>query len=173
MPARTANLFFHGKLSLTPDTFLPFSRASDLHWTFPDLPEHRCYYLSLFCCCSKECSFPVKGSPGRAPKCSVPSPNLWSGKKTLWDNVTCNRGIYYWLQPGPPALTKGVRTKRPLAPVLSGIYWVQSSSWHKWIGYTVARQFLLAQSLWAFSFSLIGPFFFARHMLIGWLQVAW
>ena len=33
-PAGTANLFPHGKLSLTPDTFLPSSRASDLHWTF-------------------------------------------------------------------------------------------------------------------------------------------
>ena len=105
--------------------------------------------------------------------CSARSPNPQSGKKTPQDNATCNRGIYYWLEPGPPALTKGVRMKRPRAPVLLGIYWVQSGSWHKRIGYTVARQFLLAQSLWAFSFPLIGSLFLARHMLIGWLQVAW
>ena len=48
-----------------------------------------------------------------------------SGKKTPRNNAICNRGIYYWLKPGRPALTKGVRTKRPWAPVLSGIYWVQ------------------------------------------------
>ena len=33
-PARMANPFPHGKLSFMPDTFLPFSTASDLHWTF-------------------------------------------------------------------------------------------------------------------------------------------
>ena len=58
-------------------------------------------------------------------RCFAHSPNLPSGKKTLRDNVTCNRGTYYWFEPGSPALTKGVRTKRPKAPVLSGIYWVQ------------------------------------------------
>ena len=30
-----------------PDTFLLHSRAPDLHWTFLDLPEHWCYYLSF------------------------------------------------------------------------------------------------------------------------------
>ena len=133
---------------------------AELNWTqyhvkFRILIEKRCY--------------PKNFSRG----CSARSPNLWSGKKKTRDNATCNRGIYYWLEPGPPALTKGVRTKRPRAPVLSGIYWVQSDSWRKQIGYTVARQFLLAQSLWAFSFPLIGSLFLARHMLIGWLQVAW
>ena len=29
-----------------------------------------------------------------------------SGKKTPWNNATCNRGIYYWLEPGPSALTE-------------------------------------------------------------------
>ena len=29
----------HRKLSPTPDTFLLHSRAPDLHWTFPVLPE--------------------------------------------------------------------------------------------------------------------------------------
>ena len=119
--ARVANLFPHGKLSLTPDTFLPFSRASDLHWTFPDLPEHWCYYLSFYPFVPKSV-LPRSRDPRRAPKCSAHSPNPWSGKKTPWDNATCNREIYYWLEPGPSALTKGVRTKRPQAPVLSGIY---------------------------------------------------
>ena len=54
--------------------------------------------------------------------CSARSPSPRSGKKTPRNNATCNRGIYYWLEPGPPALTKGVRMKRPRAPVLSGIY---------------------------------------------------
>ena len=41
-----------------------------------------------------------------------------------------------------------------------------AGTWHKRIGYTVARQFLLAQP-GAFSFPLIGSLFLARHMLIG------
>ena len=45
--------------------------------------------------------------------CFARSPSPRSGKKTPWNNATCNRGIYYWLEPGPPALTKGVRTKGP------------------------------------------------------------
>ena len=93
-PAGTANLFPHGKLSLTPDTFLPFSRASDLHWTFPDLPEHWCYYLSFFPFVPKSV-LPRSRDPGRAPKCSAGSPSPWLGKKTPRNNATCNRGIYY------------------------------------------------------------------------------
>ena len=50
---------------------------------------------------------------GRAPKCSARSPSPRSGKKTPQNNATCNSGIYYWLEPGPPALTKGVRMKGP------------------------------------------------------------
>ena len=46
-------------------------------------------------------------------QCSARSPNPRSGKKTPWDNATCNRGIYYWLEPGPPSITKDVMTKRP------------------------------------------------------------
>ena len=61
MPARTANPFPHGKLSLTPDTFLPSRRASDLHWTF-----QTCLSTGAITCpfplCSKECSSPVKVS---------------------------------------------------------------------------------------------------------------
>ena len=45
--------------------------------------------------------------------CSARSPSPRSGKKTPRNNATCNRGIYYWLEPGPPALTKAVRTKGP------------------------------------------------------------
>ena len=66
MQAGMAIPYPHGKLSLlldtfcllaglwiytgllVPDTFLLHSRAPELHWTFPDLPEHRCYYLSFF-----------------------------------------------------------------------------------------------------------------------------
>ena len=56
---------------------------------------------------------PWSRDPGRAPKCSVCSLSPRSGKKTPWSNATCNRGIYYWFEPGPPALTKGVRMKGP------------------------------------------------------------
>ena len=56
---------------------------------------------------------PRSRDPGRAPKCSAHSPSPRLGKKTPRNNATCNRGIYYWLEPGPPALTKGVRTKGP------------------------------------------------------------
>ena len=45
--------------------------------------------------------------------CSARSPSPQSGKKTPRNNATCNRGIYYWLKPGPPTLTKGVRMKGP------------------------------------------------------------
>ena len=111
--------------------------------------------------------------------CSAHSLGPWLGKKTPRNNATCNRGIYYWLEPGPPSLTKGVRTKRPWAPVLRYLLgqkkaagsWCKRigctvGSWRKRIGYTVARQFLLAQRE-AFSFPLIGSLFLARHMLIG------
>ena len=56
---------------------------------------------------------PPSRDPGQAPKCSASSVSPWLGKKTPRNNATCNRGIYYWLKPGPPALTKGVRTKGP------------------------------------------------------------
>ena len=72
--------------------------------------------------------------------CSARSPSLQSGKKTPRNNATCNRGIYYWLEPGPPALTKGVRRKGPepqFSPVLSGYLLDTIISWRKWIGYTV------------------------------------
>ena len=93
-PARTANPFPHGKLSLMPDTFLTSSRASSLHWTFPDLPEHRCYYLSFSPFIPKSI-LPRSRDPRRAPKCSARSLNPRLGKKTPQDNATCNRGIYY------------------------------------------------------------------------------
>ena len=41
-----------------------------------------------------------------------------------------------------------------------------AGSWRKRIGYTAARQFLLAQH-GAFSFPLIGSLFLARHILTG------
>ena len=111
--------------------------------------------------------------------CSARSPSPRSGKKTPRNNATCNRGIYYWLEPGSPALTKGVRMKGP-KPQFSRVFirWKKAAggwrkrigytagSWRKRIGYTVARQFLLAQ-LGAFSFPLIGSLFLTRHMLIG------
>ena len=105
--------------------------------------------------------------------CSARSPNPWSGKKTPRDNATCNRGIYYWLEPGPPALTKGVRTKRPRAPVLSGIYWVQLLVGASRLVTQLQGNFCWPSPSWAFSFPLIGSLFLARHMLIGWLQEAW
>ena len=105
--------------------------------------------------------------------CSARSPNPWLGKKTLCDNVTCNRGIYYSLQPGPPALTKGVRMKRPRAPVLSGIYWVQLLVGTSGLVTQLQGNFCWPNPSWAFSFPVIGSLFLARHMLIGWLQVAW
>ena len=66
--------------------------------------------------------------------CSAYSPSLRLGKKTPRNNATCNRGIYYWLEPGPPALTKGVRTTGP-----SSLWYLLDTiiSWRKWIGYTV------------------------------------
>ena len=100
------------KLSPVPDTFLLHCRAPDLHWTFPDLPEHQCYYLSFFPFVPKS-ALPWSRDPGWAPKCSAHSLSPRSRKKTPWNNATFNRGIYYWLEPGPPALTKGVRTKGP------------------------------------------------------------
>ena len=118
--------------------------------------------------------------PAVAPhSCSAHSPSPRSGKKTPWNNATCNRGIYYWLEPGPPALTKGVRTKGP-EPQFSRVFirskkaagnWLKrigytAGSWRKRIGYTVARQFLLAQR-GAFSFPLVGSLFLTRRMLIG------
>ena len=106
-------------------------------------------------------------------RCFAHSPNLPSGKKTLRDNVTCNRGTYYWFEPGSPALTKGVRTKRPKAPVLSGIYWVQLLVGAIGLVTQLQGNFCWPNPSWAFSFPLIGSLFLARHMLIGWLQVAW
>ena len=160
---QTPSCFTVGPRSYTglpaPDIFLLHSRAPDLHWTFPDLPEHRCYYLSFFPFVPKSI-LPRSRDPGRAPKCSARSPSPWSGKKTLRNNATCNGGIYYWLEPGPPTLTKGVRTKGP-EPQFSQVF-IRSKkaagSWRKRIGYTVARQFLLAQR-GAFSFPLIGSLF--------------
>ena len=160
------------KLSPAPDTFLLHSRAPDLHWAFPDLPEHWCYYLSFFPFDSKSV-LPQSRYPGRAPKCSARNLNPGSGKKTPRDNATCNRGIYYWLEPGPPALTKGVRTKRPRAPVLSGIYWVQLLVGASGLVIQLQGNFCWPSPSWAFSFPMIGSLFLARHMLIGWLQVAW
>ena len=58
------------KLSPAPDTFLLHCRAPDLHWTFLDLPEHRCYYLSFFPFVPKSV-LPRSGGPGRAPKYSA------------------------------------------------------------------------------------------------------
>ena len=79
---------------------------------FLDLPEHRCYYLSFFPFVPKSI-LPRSRGPGRAPKCSALGPSPRLGKKTPRNNATCNWGIYYWLEPGPPTLTKGVRTKGP------------------------------------------------------------
>ena len=65
---------------------------------------------------SRDITLPAKG-------CSARSPSPRSGKKTPRNNATYNRGIYYWLEPGPPALTKGVRTKGPepqFSPVFIG-----------------------------------------------------
>ena len=105
-------------------------------------------------------------------QCSAGSMSPWSGKKTPQNNATCTRGIYYWLEPGPPALTKGVRMKGPETQFsrvfirskkkAAGSWRKQigytAGSWRKRIGYTVARQFLLAQR-GAFSFPLIGSLF--------------
>ena len=54
------------KLSLVPDTFLLHSRAPDLHWTFLDLPEHQCYYLSFFPLFQRAL-FPGQGIPDTPP----------------------------------------------------------------------------------------------------------
>ena len=105
--------------------------------------------------------------------CSARSLNPRSGKKTPRDNATCNRGIYYWLEPGPPALTKGVRTKRPRAPGLSDIYWVQLFVGASGLVTQLQGNFCWPNPSWAFSFPLIGSLSLARHMSIGWLQVAW
>ena len=49
-----------------PDTFLLHRRALDLHWTFLDLPEHRCYYLSFPPLFQRE-FFPSQGIPDEPP----------------------------------------------------------------------------------------------------------
>ena len=54
---------------------------------FPDLPEHRCYYLSFIPFVPKSI-LPWSRDPGRAPKCSAHSPNPRLGKKTPQDNAT-------------------------------------------------------------------------------------
>ena len=138
---------------------------------FPDLPKHRYYYLSFSPFVSKS-FLPWSRDPGQVPKCSACSPNPQSGKKTPRDNATCNRGIYYCLEPGPPTLTKGVRTKRPRALVLSGIYWVQLLVGASRLVTQLQGNFCWPNPSWAFSFPLIGSLFLARHLLIGWLQVA-
>ena len=152
-----------------------FTEGPRIYWTFPDLPEHRCYYLSFFPFVPKSV-LPPSRDPGRAPKCSAHSPSPRSGKKTPRNSATRNRGIYYWLEPGP----RGCEEEKAPSPSSLGYLLGQrkaadswhkqigytAGSWHKRIGYTVARQFLLAQC-GAFSFPLIGSLFLARHMLIG------
>ena len=65
-PAGTANPFPHGKLSLTPDTFLLSSRASDLHWTFQTCLSTgaiTCPFSPLF----QRVFFPGQGIPDEPP----------------------------------------------------------------------------------------------------------
>ena len=66
MPAGTANLFPHGKLSLMPDTFLPSNRASDLHWTFQTCLSTgaiTCPFSPFF----QRAFFPGQGIPDEPP----------------------------------------------------------------------------------------------------------
>ena len=66
MPDRMANPFPHGKLSLTPDNFLPSSRASDLRWTFQTCLSTgaiTCSFSPLF----QRAFFPVQGIPDKPP----------------------------------------------------------------------------------------------------------
>ena len=140
-----SNQFFHSLLLLLLRGFLVPLHFLPLEWYH--LHIWSCWYFS----------------------CSAHSPNPWSGKKTPRDNATCNRGIYYWLEPGPPALTKGVRTKRPRAPVLLGIYWVQLLVGTSGLVTQLQGNFCWPNPSWAFSFPLIASLFLARHMLIGWL----
>ena len=65
-PAGTANSFSHGKLSLMTDTFLPSSRASDLHWTFQTCLSTGaiiCPFSPLF----QRAFFPGQGIPDEPP----------------------------------------------------------------------------------------------------------
>ena len=118
------------KLSLVPDTFLLHSRAPNLQWTScarhlsasqqgPGFildfsrPAWAPVLLPVLFPFVPKSVLPWSRDPRWAPKCSACSPSPQSGKKTPWNNAIWNRGIYYWLQPGPPALTKGVRTKGP------------------------------------------------------------
>ena len=66
-PAGTSSPFpLYRKLSPAPDTFLLPSRASDLHWIFPVLPGHWCYYLS-FPSVLEVFSFSSQGIPDKPP----------------------------------------------------------------------------------------------------------
>ena len=111
--------------------------------------------------------------PGKPPKYydySAHRLSPWSGKKSPRNNATCNRGIYYWLKPGPPTLTKGVRTKGP-EPQFFRIFIRSKKKKQQVVGTSglvtqLQGNFLLAQR-GAFSFPLIGSLFLARYMLIG------
>ena len=74
-PAGTGNPFPHGKLSLTPDTFLLSSRASDLHWTLQtclSIAAITCPFPPLF----QRAFFPGQGILEEPPKVLPEPPNV-------------------------------------------------------------------------------------------------
>ena len=150
-----------------PDTFLLHSRAPDLHWTFPDLPEHRCFYLSFFPFVPKSI-LPWSRDPGRAQNVL---PVVWVPGRERRLLETMQLAIGEFIPDSSQGLLPSPRMWGRKTPSPSSLWYLlgqkkAAGSWRKQIGYTVARQFLLAQR-GAFSFPLIDSLFLARHMLIG------
>ena len=141
------------KLSLAPDTFLLHSRAPDLHWTFLDLPEHRCYYLSLSPLFQRA-FFPGQGIPDEPPNV-LPVVRVPGRERSLLETIQLAIGEF--ITDSSQGLTPSPRVWgwKALSPSSLGYLLGTIISWHKWIGYTVgswckrigytvARQFLLA-----------------------------
>ena len=170
-PAGTSSPFpLYRTFSPAPDTFLLLSRASDLHRTFLSCLSTgaiTCPFSPLF----QRVFFPGQGILDEPPNV-LPIVRIPNRERRLLETMQLAIGEFITDSSQPPALTKDVRTKRPRAPVLSGIYWVQLLVGASGLVTQLQGNFCWPNPLWASSFPLIGSLFLARHMLIGWLQVA-
>ena len=112
--------------------------------------------------------FPGQGIPDEPPDI-LPVVQVPSRERRLLETMQLAIGEFITdLSQGLPPSPRVWGRKGP-KPQFSRVF-IRSKkaagSWRKRIGYTVARQFLLARC-GAFSLPLIGSLFLARHMLIG------
>ena len=108
MLAGTSSLFPHyRKISPAPDTFLPHSRALDLHWTFLScLSTGAIINPSPL---SWKCSLPlVKGSWTSPQMLCAMSKSQSRKREGLQDNATCKKGSLLLTRVRAPAASNAV-----------------------------------------------------------------